>query len=63
MSLGGQKNICLGCDFDGIEELPDGILGAKSLDGLWNELAGLGYTQGQLEDFFYNNAHNFFENN
>ncbi len=63
MSLGGQKNICLGCDFDGIEELPHGILGAKSLDVLWNELAGLGYTQGQLEDIFYNNAHNFFENN
>ena len=61
MSLGGQKSVCLGCDFDGIEELPDGILGAQSLDILHNELEKLGYTQTQLEDIFYNNAHNFFE--
>lgn len=63
MSLGGQKTVCLGCDFDGIEELPDGILGAKSLDLLYNELHKLGYTKELLEDIFYNNAHIFFENN
>jgi membrane dipeptidase len=61
MSLGGQKTVCLGCDFDGITELPNGIEGVKSHNILYDELKKLNYSESLIEDIFYNNAHGFFE--
>lgn len=61
MSLGGEKTVCLGCDFDGISTLPIGIEGVKSHDVLYDELRKLNYGESLIEDIFYNNAHGFFE--
>ena len=34
LSLGGEDNIGLGCDFDGVDALPDGICGVEDLENL-----------------------------
>ena len=61
LSLGGEDTICLGCDFDGVDALPDGIKSVKDLDKLYAELIKINYSQQLVEKIFYNNAHNFFE--
>lgn len=43
LSLGGENNIGLGCDFDGVDILPEGISGVKDLSKLFDELQRLGY--------------------
>lgn len=60
LELGGQKNICLGCDFDGIEITPEDITGADKHYLLCNEMKKIGYSEELIEDLFFNNAHNFF---
>ncbi len=43
LMLGGENSIGLGCDFDGVEFLPDGIKGAKNLPLLFDVMKGRGY--------------------
>lgn len=31
MALGGQKNLCIGSDFDGIDSLPKGVRGSEGI--------------------------------
>ena len=38
LSLGGENNICLGCDFDGIEKMPFGYNGMSGLHILFDAL-------------------------
>ncbi len=38
LALGGEDNIGLGCDFDGVDKLPQGVSGAESLEKLIKEL-------------------------
>lgn len=38
LSLGGEDNIGLGCDFDGVDALPDGISGVEDLENLIKSL-------------------------
>jgi membrane dipeptidase len=38
LELGGEDNIGLGCDFDGVEELPHGIGGIEDIEKLIKEL-------------------------
>ena len=38
LALGGEDNIGLGCDFDGVDRLPDGVSGAESLEKIIKEL-------------------------
>lgn len=38
LALGGEDNIGLGCDFDGVDKLPDGVSGAESLEKLIRRL-------------------------
>ena len=61
LELGGENNVCIGSDFDGIDELPIGIEGVQSHDVLRNELKKLNYSDGLIEKIFYNNAKEFFE--
>ena len=62
MSLGGEKCICLGCDFDGCDT-PLDIENISSLQKIAEKLASLNYTQQSIDDIFYNNAYNFTINN
>lgn len=38
LSLGGEDNIGIGCDFDGVDRLPDGVNGIENLEKLIKEL-------------------------
>lgn len=38
LALGGENNIGLGCDFDGVDELPQGIRGIEDVEKLIGEL-------------------------
>ncbi|MBR1779705.1 MAG: dipeptidase [Clostridia bacterium] len=61
LSLGGEKSVCLGADFDGAA-MPDEISGVESLGKIYEAFLRLGYSQRLLQDIFFNNAYNFFLN-
>ena len=58
-ALGGEKNLCIGADWDGCDWLPDGISDITGVELLAQALRAHGYTQTQVEDFCYNNANRF----
>lgn len=55
LSLGGEKHIGLGADFDGCERLAGGLRGAEDMGLLYAALRRHGYDDALLEDIFYNN--------
>lgn len=55
LSLGGQRCLAVGSDFDGCESLPDGIGGAEDMQTLYSYLLQRNYPQTLLDDIFYNN--------
>ncbi len=55
LSLGGEKHIALGCDFDGCDSLPDGINGIEDIKEIYNTLLRLNYKETLVNDIFYNN--------
>ncbi len=60
LALGGENNVCIGSDFDGIKKLPIGIEGVQSLPALRDELVKLNYSEKLIEKLFYKNAHDLF---
>lgn len=61
LELGGENNLCIGSDFDGIKRLPIGIEGVHSMPLFREELVKLNYSDALLDKIFYNNAHGLFE--
>ena len=61
MSLGGESTLCLGCDFDGITETPEGLGGPGQLYKLADEMAKAGYSDSLINAVFYENANNYFK--
>ena len=59
LSLGGENVISLGCDFDGVNTLPQGIASIKDLDKLFF-LTKSEFGQEIAYKFFYKNAFEFF---
>lgn len=57
LCLGGENNICLGCDFDGVSSLPNGISGINDLDKLYYETF-LVYGETVTDKIFYRNFAN-----
>ena len=55
LSLGGEKHLALGCDFDGCDSLPDGISGIEDITQIYNTLLRLNYKETLVNDIFYNN--------
>ena len=45
MALGGENNIGIGSDFDGIDTLPQSLNGAEDLEKIFNSLLRLGYSE------------------
>ena len=58
---GGEKNIALGGDFDGITYKMSDIDSCEKLYILFGELAKLNYTEEQICGIAYKNFINFFE--
>lgn len=63
LSLGGEKTVCFGCDFDGIDNPPDSLSGVDDIYKIADRLLVLNYTDSLIKDIFYNNANNFVINN
>ena len=59
--IAGADAVCLGCDLDGTDELPDGISGISDLTIIHRLLSDNKYPQGFADNVFYSNARNFFE--
>ena len=59
MSLGGEDTVCLGCDLDGVECLPEGIASVSDLYKIADALGKANYTDKLIEKVFYSNAKNF----
>lgn len=57
LSLGGEKAVFLGCDFDGIEITPEGINGVEDLEKLYNALLKRNYNEALVRDIFFNNIY------
>lgn len=60
LSRGGEKTVCFGTDFDGTE-MPLGVSGIESMEGLYELFLKHNYKENLVEDIFFNNAFNFFE--
>jgi membrane dipeptidase len=55
MSLGGEDNVGLGCDFDGIDDTPSDLRGVEHLYRLLVALAAIGYSGELIEKIAYGN--------
>jgi len=55
IALGGEDNIGLGCDFDGIDYALSDLQGAEHMYRLLDRLATLGYSDAQIEKIAYKN--------
>ena len=55
LELGGEKSICLGCDFDGIDDTPSDIEDLTGMVKLYDVLSEHGVGRSTLLDIFYNN--------
>ena len=62
LCMDARENLCLGTDFDGVEELPEGISGVESMETLYEEMLRHRFSEGLVQDIFYNNLHRFMEN-
>lgn len=61
LSLGGEKIIAFGGDFDGAD-IPSDIMGLESMSELY-ELFLKHYSETLVNDIFFNNAYHFFKTN
>ena len=57
LSLGGENNICIGTDFDGIDFLPANLCGIENIDIIFNELVKKGYNFQTLQKIAYKNIY------
>lgn len=60
INLCGTEAIGLGCDFDGTDQLPDGISGISDLELLYSRLSARLHSQDLADRIFYDNVASFF---
>ncbi len=61
MALGGQKNVGIGTDFDGIDFLPGGFTGTRDLGKLCEALLRLNYPEALVKDILAGNMERAFQ--
>lgn len=61
LSLGGERSVFLGCDFDGIDSTPTGLDGVHKLDKLYNELLNRNYPEALVKALFWDNLYDIME--
>lgn len=57
--LGGREILAIGADFDGCDDLPEGVASAADIEKLAEALLQLNYPQSTVDGFFYENALRF----
>jgi len=62
LNLGGENTIGLGCDFDGVDKLPEGITGINDISKLADRMLQKNFSDKTVRDIFYNNGVNFIRN-
>lgn len=55
LALGGENNIGIGCDFDGMNSLPEGVRGIEDLEKIPEALLKLGYSGELVEKITHKN--------
>lgn len=55
LALGGEQNIALGGDWDGISRMPRGFAGIQDMDKLFERLLQRNYSEALVRDLFHNN--------
>jgi membrane dipeptidase len=60
LSLGGEDNIGIGADFDGIDALPQGISGSESLYLILDEMLKQNYSESLVKKIAFKNFNNVF---
>lgn len=63
LSIGGEDTVCFGCDFDGIDKMPDGIYNCADVEKVAGRMISRGYSDETVKKVFYGNARVFFERN
>ena len=61
LALGGEKNVCLGTDFDGIESTPVDLTGVQDMGNLYETMLRHNLSEDLVRDVFYNNFLNCME--
>ena len=61
ISLGGEKSVCIGSDFDGIDRSADGLSNAADVSKIFAALEGKNYSKSTINDICFNNVYNIFE--
>ncbi len=61
LSLGGEKTLAIGGDFDGADIPPD-MTGIETMPRLYEMFLHHNYSESLLEDIFFGNAFRFFQN-
>ncbi len=55
----GEDHVAFGCDFDGVDQLPEGIFNLSSIHDLYNRMKLCGFRESALEKLFYKNILDF----
>lgn len=59
LSLGGNKTVCIGSDFDGTD-MPKGVCGIESIEDIAECFLKHNYSEELVNDILFKNAYNFF---
>ena len=60
MALGGEKNVGIGTDYDGIDYPPKGFANAGELGRLYEEMLKLNYSEDLVRDIMSRNMERVF---
>jgi len=60
LSLGGEDAVCLGTDFDGVDQLPDGMEGLQSMEKLYEAMLRNRWSEALVQKIFYHNLCSYF---
>lgn len=63
LSLGGENNIGIGADMDGVDYLPEGILGFWDIYKVFDEMLRLGYSKDLVKRISYTNMERILQEN
>ena len=63
LDMGCENVVSFGCDFDGVNKLPDNINGIESMPPLYEKLISRGVPKDTADRLFYKNAYDYFKKN